>query len=84
MNFQNVSLTKRRHKHFPRVLGEDTSSKFLCGAELLISVSLFYRLQYVFKVAKRLLKGRGEKVKVVCDPRICFVCSLKSTVLQCS
>jgi hypothetical protein len=28
-----------------------------------------------FKIAKRLFKGRREKVKFVCDAKICFACS---------
>jgi hypothetical protein len=43
-------------------------------AKLLIPISPFFLL-YVFKIAKGLFKGRGEKVKFAWDPQICFSCS---------
>ncbi len=58
---------------------DETSIEFLCGPRHFLLVHLLNsrfllahssRSNMVFKLAKRLFKGRGEKVKFVHGPRV--------------
>ncbi len=57
---------------------------YICSlAELLIRICLFFSSNLFFKILKGwLFKGRGEIVKFVCCPRICF--AFHRNLLECT